>query len=730
MSEVNTPAQHNTVADDEIDLMQLVGTLWEHKWLIVAITTLVTALGVAYALVSTPVYQADALLQVEKKQAGIPLLGGAEDLFMNDSSAQTEIEIARSRMVLTQAIEQVQADIQVRPQPRSLKESWFPGLFADDNRLPFAGWSDKEVTLWIEELLVPQWLLDTPLVFTVTGPESFTLSAEGRELVAGTVGEDAANDELALSLKVKQLEAPEGFVFTVTKRSLLKAIEDARGGLSISEKGKQTGILSFQYAGANRASIATMLDAIATSYFVQNIQRRAEEAEKSLSFLQEQLPEVREQLSEAEEKLSAHRLKSESVDLSMEAQALLTQIVGIEAKINDLAIRESEVAALYTREHPTYKTIQRQRRSLEKEKERLQKEAQNMPETQQEILRLTRDVELNQAIYLQLQNRDQELRILKAGTVGNVRIIDAAQVQPNRIKPKRSLIVLISGMLGGMLGVGIVLLKALLNRGIVGPHELEQEGIAVYASLPKSEETMKQEALWQKAKRRKQSTAHRGILALTHPADLTVESLRSLRTSLHFAMMDAGNNVIAFSGPSPGIGKSFVSINLAVVLAQAGQKVLLIDADLRRGHLHHYLKNEPGDGLSGYLAGKSTFEEIKYTTEVPGLDVITRGEVPPNPSELLMHERLGALFAQANEEYDVVLVDTPPILAVTDAAIIGQHAGTNLLVARYGVNTVKEVEQAIMRFDRNNVVIKGTVLNAIEQTASNAYYYYNYEYKS
>src|SRR5699024_10030508 len=318
--------------------------------------------------------------------------------------------------------------------------------------------------------------------------------------------------------------------------------------------------LRFTYTGTNRESIATILDAIATSYFVQNIQRRAEEAEKSLEFLQEQMPEIRKQLSQAEEKLSAHRLKSESVDLSMEAQALLTQIVQIEAKINDLAIRESEVAALYTREHPTSKTIQRQRHSLVKEKERLQKEVQNMPETQQEILRLTRDVELNQAIYLQLQNRDQELRILKAGTVGNVRIIDNAQVQPNRIKPKRSLIVLISGMLGGMLGVGIVLLKALLNRGIVGPHELEQEGIAVYASLPKSEETMKQEALWQKAKRRKQSTAHRGMLALTHPADLTVESLRSLRTSLHFAMMDAGNNVIAFSGPSPGIGKSFVSI--------------------------------------------------------------------------------------------------------------------------------------------------------------------------
>lgn len=729
MTDANTPTRQQHMAEDEIDLTQLVATLWDHKWIIIGVTALVTTLGVLYALLATPVYQADALLQVEKKQGSLPLFGDAGDFFMGDSSAQTEIEIARSRMVLTQAIEQVQADISVKPQPRNLKERFLPGLFANSNRLPFAGWSDADVTLWVDELLVPASYLDVPLTLTVTSPNTYTLSHDDEPLLEGTVGSTANNDKLALSLKVKQLDAPEGFTFTLSKRSFVKALQSTRSSLNITESGKQTGILRFTYTGTNRDSIATILDAIATSYFVQNIQRRAEEAEKSLNFLQEQMPEIRTQLTEAEEKLSAHRLKSESVDLSMEAQALLTQIVQIEAKINDLAIRESEVASLYTREHPTYKTIQRQRHSLIKEKERLQQEVQNMPETQQEILRLTRDVELNQEIYLQLQNRDQELRILKAGTVGNVRIIDDAQVQPNRIKPKRSLIVLISGMLGGMLGVGLVLLKAMLNRGIQSPEELEQEGISVYASLPLSPDAQEQDARWERQQRRRNGDVLRDILSLTHPADLSIEALRSLRTSLHFATMDARNNIIAFSGPSPGVGKTFVCTNLAVVLAQTGKKVLLIDADLRRGRLHASFAADHSKGLSGYLAGSYGFDEAVHHTKIDGLDVMFRGTVPPNPSELLMHERFDELLDNVNDEYDIVIVDTPPILAVTDAAIVGQHAATTLMVARYGVSSLKEVEHALLRFERNNVVVKGIVLNAIEQTASNAYQYYQYEYK-
>src|SRR5699024_5334250 len=331
-----------------------------------------------------------------------------------------EIEIARSRLVLTRAIEQVKADIRVSPQARNLKERFLPGLLADSNQIPFAGWADAEITLWVEEFTVPAWLLDTPLTFVAKGEDSFALLHEGRELLSGIVGEEVSNDDLALSIHVRQLKAPEGAELNITKLPITKLIKDVRSALGISEKGKDSGILNFTYTGTNRQAIATLLDAIATNYFLQNIQRRAEEAEKSLEFLQEQLPEVHEKLTKAEQSLSAHRLETESVDLTMEAKALLDQLVQVEARMNDLSIKESEVSALFTTEHPTYRTLRAQRKSLEKERERLQQEVKNMPENQQDILRLMRDVELNQQIYLQLQNRDQELQILKAGTVGNV----------------------------------------------------------------------------------------------------------------------------------------------------------------------------------------------------------------------------------------------------------------------------------------------------------------------
>lgn len=718
--------------DDEIDLLQLLAVLLDHKWWIVVITGIVTFLGVIYALIATPIYQADALLQVESKQSGIPLLGDAAELFGAGSKAQTEIEIARSRLVLTRAIEQVKADIRVSPKARSFKERFLPGLLADSNQIPFAGWADEELTLWVEELSVPAWLLDTPLTFVVKSENSFALLHEGRELLSGVVGEEVSNDDLALSIHVRQLKASEGAEFTITKLPMANLIQNVRSALGISEKGKDSGILNFTYTGANRQAIATLLDAITTNYFLQNIQRRAEEAEKSLEFLQEQLPEIHEKLTRAEQALSAHRLETESVDLTMEAKALLDQLVQVEARMNDLSIKESEVSALFTTEHPTYRTLRAQRKSLEKERERLQQEVKNMPENQQDILRLMRDVELNQQIYLQLQNRDQELQILKAGTVGNVRIIDDAQVQAGRVKPKRALIVLISGMLGGMLAVGTVLAKAMLKRGVQSAEELEQVGISVYASLPLSEESIKQERIYERQKRRHgEAREHKRLLALTHPGDQAIEALRSLRTSLYFAMMDASNKVISLSGPSPAVGKSFVSSNLAVVLAQAGQKVLLVDADLRKGRLHQYFgKHSDDKGLSGYLAGRYSLAEVTQTTEVENLNVITRGQIPPNPSELLMQPTLQKMMEVASEEYDIVLIDTPPILAVTDAAIVGQQVGTNLIVTRYGMSTVKEVEQTIDRFAKNNVEIKGTILNAIERTASNAYYYYAYEYSS
>jgi len=483
--------------------------------------------------------------------------------------------------------------------------------------------------------------------------------------------------------------------------------------------------------GPHKTRIRTILDAISETYLLQNIKRLSAEAENSLDFLDEQLPEIKEKLTGAEEKLNAYRLKSESVDLSLETQSVLERLVAIEAKINELKIKESEVSARFTQEHPAYRTLIQQRGSLLQEKEELNKQIKALPETQQEVLRLMRDVEVNQEIYVGLLNKSQELRIMKAGTVGSVRIIDKALVQPEPVKPQKSLIAILAAMLGGMGAVGYVLVKAAFNRGIESPEQLEEQGISVYASIPLSEHQQKVDRLEAlKRRRHKKNKEPIPLLALSDPNDLAIEALRSLRTSLHFAMMEASNKVLMVSGPSPGVGKSFVTANLAAVLAQTGQKVVVIDADMRKGHMHRFFDNRNDDGLSDYLSGQKEQEAVIQATKMENLAFIPRGQVPPNPSELLMHNRFKSLMESLSDQYDIVLVDTPPILAVTDAAIVGQLAGSSLIVTRFGVNSVKEVDITLTRFAQNNVEIKGAILNCMERRASNEYGYYAYEYSS
>ncbi|TOQ21080.1 polysaccharide biosynthesis tyrosine autokinase, partial [Vibrio parahaemolyticus] len=433
-----------------------------------------------------------------------------------------------------------------------------------------------------------------------------------------------------------------------------------------------------------------------------------------------------------EDVLNRFRQENESIDLGLEAQSTLKVMVELEAQLNELTFKESEISQRFTQDHPAYKSLLDKRQTLLKEKERLNKQVQKLPKTQREVLRMTRDVEVNQQIYIQLLNKVQELNIIKAGTVGNVRILDSAQSFSKPIKPKKALIVVLATLLGGMAGVAFVLIRAAFHRGVETPDQIEQIGIPVYASVPKS---IQQLEFASKLKRNKSKGNNELVLlAEANPADLSIEALRSLRTSLHFAMMEAKNNVLMISGPAPSIGKTFVSTNFAAVAAKTGQKVLLIDADMRKGYLQQCFGLRWDNGLSEYLSGKVAPSNIIKSTSIDNLNVVTRGQVPPNPSELLMHPRFKSFIDDMSAEYDLVIIDTPPVLAVTDPSIVGALAGTTLMVARFDQTTLKEIEVARGRFEQSGVEVKGVILNAVEKKASNSYGYgygyYNYAYKS
>lgn len=717
---------------DVIDLGKLLGLLLDSKWLIVAVTTFFAIVGVAYALLATPIYKADALLQVETKSSGMSaLVGDMGDMFSSESSATTEVEIIKSRMILGKTVDELNLMVQVSPIYSPIIGKGGARLFGQQPKIT------------VSRFDIPDYAEPVAIELAVDNQEKGLYSLydqEGQKFATGMVGE--LLDKKGYRLFVQALEAENGTRFFISKRSKLKSIQWLQENLAVSERGKQTGILSLSFDGENKVLIGQILNSISQNYFLQNVDRNSAEAEKSLVFLKQHLPSIKKDLNSAEDILNDFRQKNESIDLNLEASSTLKVMVELEKQLNDLTFKESDISQRFTKDHPAYISLLDKRKTLLLKKDNLDSSIQKLPKTQREILRMTRDVEVNQQIYIQLLNKVQELSVLKAGTVGNVRILDQAQVYDIAIKPKKPLIAVLATLLGGMLSVAFVLLKAAFHKGIESPEEVEALGLPVYASIPKSlwqEKLDSKLSKFRKTNKHNKTNSQRAkgntkntLLAEANPADLSVEALRGLRTSLHFAMMEAKNNVVMISGPAPSIGKSFVSANFAAVVAKTGQKVLLVDADMRKGYLQRHFGLNFENGLSEMLSGKLQSNEVIKTTDIENLDLVSRGQVPPNPSELLMHSRFNDFIETVSKQYDLVLIDTPPVLAVTDPSIVGALAGTTLMVGRFDQSTVKEIEVALHRFDMAGIEVKGFILNAVEKKASSSYGYgyYNYAYKS
>lgn len=711
----------HTDNSDEIDLGKLLGILLDAKWLIMLTTFVFAVLGIAFALLSTPIYKADALIQIEEKSSGgiSSMVGDMGELFSQESSATTEVEIIKSRMILGETVDKFNLTTVTTPIYAPIVGKGFARLTGDINHIA------------VSRFTLPSYASDYSHTIQIVDAKQGTYQLvrdDERVILQGKVGELATADDY--SLFVAGFESHNGFEFSIAKQSRLEAIEWLKKSLSLSEQGKQTGILKLSFEGENKQQITEILNHISQIYFLQNVKRNSAEAEKSLEFLESHLPGIKSELTGYEDTLNNYRQKNESIDLGLEAQSTLKVMVELEAQLNELTFKESEISQRFTKDHPAYKSLLDKRKTLLREKDRLNEQIQKLPKTQREVLRMTRDVEVNQQIYIQLLNKVQELSIIKAGTVGNVRILDDAQAYKRAVKPKKPLIVVLATLLGGMLSVAFVLVKAAFHRGVESPDQIEQIGLPVYAAVPKSDLQIE---LTNRFKSKKiQTKGAQALLAESNPADLSVEALRGLRTSLHFAMLEAKNNVLMISGPAPGIGKSFISTNFAAVAAKTGQKVLIIDADMRKGYLQQSFGVKWENGLSDVLSNKQEFAQSVKATPVENLDILTRGQVPPNPSELLMHPRFAELMEWASKEYDLVIVDTPPVLAVTDPSIVGAFAGTTLMVARYGQNTLKEIDVARNRFEQSGIEVKGVIFNAIEKKASSSYGYgyYNYAYSS
>ena len=724
--------------NDEIDLMGLLGTLIDHKWLIAGVTGVFMAAGVAYALLATPVYQANALIQVEPKKSNMLGFSDVGGMLGKESPSATEIELIKSRTNIGTTVDNLQLDLEVKKHYFPLVGEFIAKRFRPDHENQLADpWFGMNSFAWggeslrLAELALPQNLLGKQLTLVSGESGNYTLlDNDSNLLIEGKVGQ--SYNQNGIKLHVEALQANPGTRFDVTRNPRLTTILNYQNALDVAERGKESGMIGLALESTEPTKAIQILNEIARLYVQQNIERTSAEAAQSLGFLKDQLPQVRKDLEKAEDALNAFQIRSKSIDISLEAKAILDQIVALDTSISTLKLQQAEMDRKFTPQHPAYRALMSQLAELTSKQQRLAKQVEGLPSTQQELLSLTRDLKVSTEIYTQLLNKSQELDVMRAGTVGNVRLIDTADVDlRNPVKPEKSLIVLIATLLGGFLAVTYVLFRKALNQGVESPDQIEKLGLPVYASIPFSS--------LQKVEDEKningRGTRATPLLATSHPTDLAIEGLRSLRTSLHFAMLEANNNRLMISGPSPKVGKSFVSSNLAAVIAQSGQRVLLVDVDMRKGYIHKVFGIPVENGLSDLLAKRCDLDTAIHKTDVENLDVIGRGQIPPNPSELLMHKNFSEFLEEISTRYDHVILDTPPFLAVTDAAIVGRQSGTNLIVTRFELNPAREVELTMRRFAQNGIELKGAIFNGVEKRASakygyGAYGYYNYEYKS
>lgn len=688
--------KNSSPASDEIDLLALFKVLKSNTIKIGFFTVIFAAIAIAYSLLATPIYQANATLQYDKL-GQVSLLDQMSDVMPfgnSNNQVDSEIEVIKSRMVLGKTVADLNLDTQATP------EGFVSKLLGE------------VAPVHIALFQLPENLIGKPLTLTYLGDNNYSLNVDG-QVLQGKVGEVLKQGEI--NLLISRFAAETGEEFSLIKNARYSTIEDLRNTLTIAEVGKGTGIISLAIKGADQVENVNILNSVIQNYVDQNTERKKEVTNNTLVFLDGYLPTIKKKLDNYENQLNAFRKKNESIDLSLEAKAALDTALQVEEKLNELTFKEVEIQQLYTRNHPAYQSLLDKRQQLLREKEKISKNIQKLPNTQQEIVRLTRDVEAEQAIYAQLVAKQQELSVLNSGITADVRIIDSAESQPNAVAPKKSLIVVLATILGFIIGCAYVIAREFFNNKIKSTEDIDALGVNVYATIPFSA-----------YEKKLIEAGNKSPLAIENPADTAVEAIRSLRTSVYFSVMNQGNNLVMVTSASPGVGKSFVTSNMAVVLANAGKKVLLIDTDLRKGRLHKAFGLSNKAGLSEYLSQQNIESPTIHANVIENLDVICRGKNVTHSSELLMGERFKQLLDKVKNQYDIVVIDTAPILAITDSAIIGKYVGTSLLIAFYGVNTVKDVDLSLKRFKQNDIEITGVILNGIDARSDD--YNYHYEY--
>lgn len=695
-NENRVPAMVPQDDDDSIDILSVVMALLRRWPFLVASAILGVGVGLLAASWPRDSYTSDILLQVDEEGSNAGLaVGEMGELLDMQSPAEAEIALIKSRMVLAPVVTEV-----------ALRYSAVP-----DNK--FDRLLRREGRMDLEYLQLPSG--EKFRARAVNADKFEVLDPDGSVILRGAVGKvcRAGYHGDSIAIWVKSMDVRGGETFALRAIPVQMAIADLQKRLSVEEVGKKSGVLQATITCRYPDECVSELNSVANMYVHQNVEKHSAEAAKTLAFLEQQLPAVKAKVDSAEGALTAFRDKNGSVDLNAETRLLLDKKTQLQQQLIDLEQKKKDAQRLFRDDHPEVQTIASQERALLTSLSQLNVSASGLPVMQQNYMNLQENVDVNNNLYTTLLNNMQQLRVARAGEVGNVRVVDYAEPALAPTKPRRSFI--FAGCVAGALFLCclLIFLERSFHRGMKRAMEIESAtGLSVYAKLPKIPGLPKGSPVI-------------SPYVMTNPDRPFSEGIRALRTALDFSVCSKGQKVIMVTGIAQGVGKSLITVNLAASFAMIHKKTLLVEADIRRGSL----RSRRAKGLSDVLLRGASVAEALFSNH-ECLDVLGAGMRCPNPGDLLSSDVFASFMKEMRSQYDVIVIDTPPVAQCSDALLIEHCADFSLCVLKYAVHREEDVQDLLSSLDRAVSVPlpKAFALNMYEHEGSGYGYYHRYGY--
>lgn len=669
----NTPTAPNTSAQQqEVNLFEYLAVILRRRATFAWAFFIVFIGVVLYTFLMSPIYEASSTLHIKDDKGKGLLLG---ELSLNTTNPiNAELEILKSRTNSEQVVKRLHLDWQITGKSDGL----------EFKLLEFTSTAKK-----------PVYLIE------LTDADSFTVEDDDGKIVGqGKTGVLLLGK--GVNILLNELKGKKGDSFHLSLLSFDDTVTGLQSGIKAVEQGRQTSIIRVSYNSTNAALARDIVNNLVQVYLEQAVGFKSEEAGRAVGFMGEQLQLLRTELDSSEKDLEAYKNTSGAIRLDSEAMALIGKISDLERARTELEVQKRALSTEYTEAHPAVKTITQKHEMIKRQLAAYEKGMRNLPKAERDLAKLTRISKVNADIYTFLLQKHEEARIAKASTISNINIVDPA-IAPNKpIKPNKAQNLLLGLIIGLALGVGLAFFQEYLDDTIKNTDQVKQVmGMPLLAVIPhisvmESSANVKEEI---------------SLITQAEPKSAVAEAFRALRTSLHFSSINREKKIMLVTSTFPQEGKSTIASNLASILSQTGARVLIIDCDLRRSSLHEKFGHAKTPGLSEILTGDVTFADAKHNTGISGLDLISAGITPPNPSELLGSEPMRQFLLTQRENYDHIVIDAPPVLAVSDAPVLTAVADVVVLVMEAGRVPIKLAQHMRDMLATINAPVAGLVFN-------------------